>query len=162
MVRHPAGVFSMSFLNPTQTEVRRRRILVGGASVLLTTIIMTAFMLESRSGYSGRVMNVIYMQSWKADRTRDDTLADATATDAARTERLAQSRTYIATLSGPARAKAQEQYDKYVEGGGVKKDIPFVITAPEPGVVALAEPGVTALAEPGVVALAEAAEPPVR
>ena len=43
-------------------------------------------------------------------------------------------------------AFAQEQYDKYVEGGGVKKDIPFVITAPEPG----------------IVALAEAAEPPVR
>jgi hypothetical protein len=94
---------------------------------------MTAFMLESRSGYSGRVMNVIYMQSWKADRTRDDTLADAKATEAARTERLAQSRAYIATLSGPARAKAQQEYDRYIEGGGIKKDIPFVIAAPAPG-----------------------------
>ena len=69
----------MSFLRPSQTEARRRRILVGGASVLVTAIIMTAFMLESRSGYSGRVMNVIYMQSWKADRSRDDTIADAKA-----------------------------------------------------------------------------------
>jgi hypothetical protein len=128
----------MSFLNPSRIEARRRRILIGGASMLLTTLIMTAFMLESRSGYSGRVMKVIYMQSWKADRTRNDTLADATATEAARQQRLAQSRDYIATLSGPARAKAQEQYDKYVEGGGVEKDIPFVITAPEPGVVGLA------------------------
>lgn len=136
----------MSFLRPSQTEARRRRILVGGASVLVTAIIMTAFMLESRSGYSGRVMNVIYMQSWKADRSRDDTIADAKATDVARADRLAESRAYIATLSGPARTKAQEQYDRYVDGGGVQKDIPFVITAPEPG----------------VVALAQAAEPPVR
>ena len=136
----------MSFLNPSLTEARRRRIIVGGASLALTTIIMTAFMLESRSGYSGRVMNVIYMQSWKADRSRDDTIADAKATDVARADRLAESRAYIATLSGPARTKAQEQYDRYVDGGGVQKDIPFVITAPEPG----------------VVALAQAAEPPVR
>ncbi len=133
----------MSFLNPSRTEARRRQILVGGASVMLTAIIMTGFILESRSGYSGRVMNVIYMQSWQADRTRDDTLADARATDAARAERLAQSRAYIATLSGPARAKAQEQYDKYVEGGGVQKDIPFVITAPAAGaLVTAAEPPV--------------------
>ena len=123
----------MSFLNPSLTEARRRRIIVGGASLALTTIIMTAFMLESRSGYSGRVMNVIYMQSWKADRSRADTLADAKATEIARAERLAQSRAYIATLTGPARAKAQEQYDRYVTEGGVQKDIPFVITVPAAG-----------------------------
>ena len=134
----------MSFLNPSLTEARRRRIIVGGASLALTTIIMTAFMLESRSGYSGRVMNVIYMQSWKADRSRADTLADAKATEIARAERLAQSRAYIATLTGPARAKAQEQYDRYVTEGGVRKDIPFVITAPAPG-----------------AALVQADEPPV-
>ncbi len=134
----------MSFLSPTQAEARRRRILVGGASLALTTIIMTAFMLESRSGYSGRVMNVIYMQSWKADRSRDDTLADAKATEIARAERLAQSRAYIATLTGPTRAKAQEQYDRYVTEGGVQKDIPFVITAPATGaaLVQAAEPSV--------------------
>jgi hypothetical protein len=134
----------MSFLNPSQAEARRRRILVGGASLVLTTVIMTAFMLESRSGYSGRVMNVIYMQSWSADRSRADTIADAKATEVARAERLAQSRAYIATLTGPARIKAQEQYDRYVTEGGVQKDIPFVITAPAPG-----------------TALAQAAEPPV-
>jgi hypothetical protein len=134
----------MSFLNPSLTEARRRRIIVGGASLALTTIIMTAFMLESRSGYSGRVMNVIYMQSWQTDRSRADTLADAKATEIARAERLAQSRAYIATLSGPARAKAQEQYDRYVTEGGVQKDIPFVITPAAPG-----------------TALAQAAEPPV-
>lgn len=134
----------MSFLNPSQAEARRRRILVGGASLVLTTVIMTAFMLELRSGYSGRVMNVIYMQSWSADRSRADTIADAKATEVARAERLAQSRAYIATLTGPARIKAQEQYDRYVTEGGVQKDIPFVITAPAPG-----------------TALAQAAEPPV-
>ena len=116
----------MSFLRPSQTEARRRRILVGGASVLVTAIIMTAFMLESRSGYSGRVMNVIYMQSWKADRSRDDTIADAKATDIARADRLAESRAYIATLSGPARTKAQEQYDAYLTGGGADKEVPYV------------------------------------
>jgi hypothetical protein len=134
----------MSFLNPSQAEARRRRILVGGASLALTTVIMTAFMLESRSGYSGRVMKVIYMQSWSADRSRADTIADAKATEVARAERLAQSRAYIATLAGPARTKAQEQYDRYVTEGGVQKDIPFVITAPATG-----------------TALVQAEEPPV-
>jgi hypothetical protein len=152
----------MSFLNPSQTEARRRRILVGGASLVLTTVIMTAFMLESRSGYSGRVMNVIYMQSWSADRSRADTLADAQATAAARAERLAQSRAYIATLTGPARTKAQEQYDAYVAGGGVEKDIPFVITAPAAGAAPASGVAPAATAAPATAAaLAAAAEPPV-
>jgi hypothetical protein len=152
----------MSFLNPSQTEARRRRILVGGASLVLTTVIMTAFMLESRSGYSGRVMNVIYMQSWSADRSRADTLADAQATAAARAERLAQSRAYIATLTGPAHTKAQEQYDAYVAGGGVEKDIPFVITAPAAGAAPASGVAPATTAAPATAAaLAAAAEPPV-
>ncbi len=152
----------MSFLNPSQVEARRRRILVGGASLVLTTVIMTAFMLESRSGYSGRVMKVIYMQSWSADRSRADTLADAQATEAARADRLAQSRAYIATLTGPAHTKAQQQYDAYVAGGGVEKDIPFVITAPASGTApANGRAPATGAAPAAGAALAAAAEPPV-
>ncbi len=123
----------MSFLAPPTAEVRRRRLLVGGASVLLTAIVMTGFLLESRSGYSGKVMNLIYMQSWPADRSRADAEADAKATEAAQQARLAQSRAYIATLSGTARQKAQEEYDKYVAGNGIRKDIPYVPAA-EPAV----------------------------
>ncbi|MFZ4111046.1 MAG: hypothetical protein ACOYKQ_11315 [Polymorphobacter sp.] len=152
----------MSFLNPSQVEARRRRILVGGASLVLTSVIMTAFMLESRSGYSGRVMNVIYMQNWSAQRSRADTLADAQATAAARAERLAQSRTYIATLTGPARTKAQEQYDAYVAGGGVEKDIPFVITAPASDIAPIIRVAPASGAAPAnAAALGAAAEPPV-
>ena len=119
----------MSFLAPTASEIRRRRLLVGGASLLLTTIVMTGFLLESRWGYSPPDLNIIYIQNWRADRTRADTEADNRATIAAQQAKLAQSRAYIATLSGKARTEAQEQYDRYVAGGGYKKDIPYVPAA---------------------------------
>lgn len=120
----------MSFLAPTKAEIRRRRLLVGGASVLLTTIVMTGFLLESRSGYSPPDLKLVYMENWTADRSRDQALADMKATTAAQQARLAESRAYIATLTGEARVKAQEQYDNYVRGGGAQKDIPYVPAAP--------------------------------
>jgi hypothetical protein len=137
----------MSFLAPTKAEIRRRRLLVGGASVLLTTIVMTGFLLESRSGYSPPDLKLVYMENWTADRSRDQALADMKATTAAQQARLAESRAYIATLTGEARVKAQEQYDNYVRGGGAQKDIPYVPAAP----ARIAEP----LVRP------PAAEPPV-
>jgi hypothetical protein len=138
----------MSFLNPSKSDARRRRILVGGASVLLTTIVMTGFLLESRSGYSPPDLKLVYMENWKADRSRDQALADLKATTAAQEARLAESRAYIATLTGEARVKAQEQYDTYVAGGGAQKDIPYVPAAS----AGIAEPIVRPPAD----------EPPVR
>jgi hypothetical protein len=137
----------MSFLAPTKAEIRRRRLLVGGASVLLTTIVMTGFLLESRSGYSPPDLKLVYMENWTADRSRDQALADMKATTAAQQARLAESRAYIATLTGEARVKAQEQYDNYVRGGGAQKDIPYVPAAPARIVEPLVRP--------------PAAEPPV-
>lgn len=131
----------MSFLTPSTHEVRRRRILVGGASVLITGIVMTGFILESRWGYSPKDLNIIYMQNWSGDRTREQARADAAATVAAQEQRLADSRAYIATLSGKAKADAQKQYDEYVAGGGVLKDVPYVPASRAPGTVA-AEPPV--------------------
>lgn len=129
----------MSFLAPSKTDVRRRRLIAGGAAVVLTTIVMTGFLLESRSGYSPPDVKLVFMENWRADRTRADTLADTAATIAAQEARLAESRAYIATLSGEAKTKAQEQYDKYVEGGEVRKDIPYVPAAPA-AITAPAEP----------------------
>lgn len=125
----------MSFLNPPKAELRRRRLLVGAASVALTTLVMFAFLIESRSGYSKPDAKLIFFQSWSADRSRDDAIADQKATRAAQEAKMAQSRAYIATLQGEARAKAQEQYDAYVQGGGADKEIPYVPAAgnaPEP------------------------------
>ena len=132
----------MSFLAPSTADVRRRRLIVGGSALLITTIGMVAFALESRWGYSGRVVDVIYAQSWPADRSREDAIADGKATIAAQEARLAQSRAYIATLSGKARIEAQKQYDAYVAGGGVRKDIPYVPATPGPEGAAAAEPPV--------------------
>lgn len=137
----------MSFLAPTKAEIRRRRLLVGGASVVLTTIVMTGFLLESRSGYSPPDLKLVYMENWTADRSRDQAVADMKATTAAQQARLAESRAYIATLTGEARVKAQEQYDNYVKGGGAQKDIPYVPAAPARIVEPLVRP--------------PAAEPPV-
>ncbi len=143
----------MSFLSPAAPETRRRRLLVGGLSVLLTATVMVGFLVESRWGYSPRDVAVIYVQNWSADRTRADARADNEATLTAQQARLAQSRTYIATLTGKAREKAQAEYDRYVEGGGVKKDVPYVTAAEEAAAIAAARP---AAARAGV-----AAEPPV-
>ncbi len=116
----------MSFLNPPRAQVRRRRILVGGASVVLTAMVMTAFLVESRSGYSKPEARIILFQNWRGDRTRDDTIADRRATVAVQEAKMAESRAYIATLTGDARAKAQEQYDAYLTGGGADKEVPYV------------------------------------
>lgn len=124
----------MSFLAPAAPEVRRRRLVVGGLSILATTIVMTAFLVESRWGYLPPDPKLIYMQSWRGDRSRADALADQQATAAAQQRKLAESRAFIATLSGAARIKAQEQYDRYVAGGGAQAEIPYV-SAAEPRVL---------------------------
>lgn len=116
----------MSFLYPSKADVRRRRLLVGGASVLLTTILMTGFLLESRWGYMKPDPVLIYFQSWEGTRTRADAVADAAATRAVQEAKLAEARKLIATLSGDARAKAQKQYDDYVAGNGANKEIPYI------------------------------------
>ena len=129
----------MTFLNPPAAQVRRRRILIGGASVVLTTLVMAAFLLESRSGYSKPDSKLVFFQSWSGDRSRNDAIADAAATQTAQEARMAQSRAYIATLSGDARVAAQEQYDKYITGGGADKEIPYVAAAPPKAIVAVPE-----------------------
>jgi hypothetical protein len=93
------------------------------------------FLVESRWGYMKPDPVVIYAQSWKADRSRDDTLADLKATKAAREARLAEARAAIAALSGQAKIDAQKQYDDYVKGNGFKRDLPYV--AAEPSVQAI-------------------------
>ena len=113
--------------------------------MVLTATVMTAFLVESKSGYSKPDSRVILFQNWRGDRTRDDTIADRRATIAVQEAKMAESRAYVATLSGEARVKAQEQYDAYVTGGGADKEIPYVAA-------------VTSLGTPSLVA----AEPEVR
>jgi hypothetical protein len=120
----------MAFLDPPDAQQRRTRYWIGGGAVLATAAIMTLFLIESRWGYSKPDPVVIYAQSWKADRSRQDAIVDARATKAAREAKLAEARAYIATLSGQAKIDAQAQYDAYVEGGGAAKDIPYVQAQP--------------------------------
>jgi hypothetical protein len=120
----------MSFLHPSAADKRARFLKVGGASILITAIVIYGFLTEHKSGYVGPDPKLIYAESWPDTRTREDAIADTQATLKAREKKLAESRAYIATLSGKARADAQAQYDAYVEGGGGKKDIPYVAAEP--------------------------------
>lgn len=120
----------MSFLDPPDAKQRRKRYWIAAGSVLATTTIMTMFLVESRWGYMKPDPKIIYAQSWKADRTREDAIADAKATRAAREAKLAEARAHIATLQGKAKVDAQKQYDDYVNGGGFKRDIPYVAAQP--------------------------------
>jgi hypothetical protein len=120
----------MSFLDPPDAAQRRKRYWIAGGAVLATASIMTLFLIESRWGYMKKDPVIIYAQSWTADRTRADSIADAKATKAAREAAMAQSRAFIATLSGKAKEDAQAQYDAYVNGGGAAKQFPYVPAKP--------------------------------
>lgn len=120
----------MAFLDPPDAKQRRTRYWIAAGSMLATAAIMTLFLIESRWGYMRKEPLVIYAQSWTADRTRADTIADTKATKAAREAAMAQSKAYIATLTGKAKEDAQAQFDAYVEGGGAAKQFPYVPAKP--------------------------------
>lgn len=136
----------MAFLDPPDATQRRRRYWIAAGSVLATASIITLFLIEHKWGYSKPDPVIIYAQSWTADRTREDAIADAKATKAAREAKLAEARAYIATLKGKAKEDAQKQYDDYVAGGGFRRDIPYV--AAKPSVEAIVR--VPAPAEPPI------------
>ncbi len=138
----------MAFLDPLDAAQRRRRYWIAAGAVLATTSLFTLFLIESRWGYSKPDLKIIYAQSWKADRTREDAIADAKATKAAREAALAKSRAYIATLTGKAREEAQAQYDDYVNRGGLAKDFPYV--AAQPAVDAIVRVPASVPAEPPI------------
>ncbi len=120
----------MAFLDPPDAKQRRTRYWIAAGSMLATAAIMTLFLIESRWGYMRKEPLVIYAQSWTADRTRADTIADTKATKAAREAAMAQSKAYIATLTGKAKEDAQAQFDAYVDGGGAAKQFPYVPAKP--------------------------------
>lgn len=112
----------MSFLGPSRdapfseqlAAVPRSRWIIAGLSILVTIVVMTGFLLESRSGYSGRVVKVVFFNSWTADRSVADVHADR-ATEASKiATEAAQSRAYIATLPPAKQTAARAQYDAYV------------------------------------------------
>ena len=117
----------MSFLNPPAAEARRRRWLIGGAAVAMTVLTAAGVYYQSIWLKVKPATTLIYFQSWSASRSRADAVADTRRTEAARAAKLAESRAYIATLSGQKRIDAQKQYDAYVAGGGAKKDIPYAV-----------------------------------
>jgi hypothetical protein len=120
----------MAFLDPPDAKARRTRYWIAAGAVLATTTLMTLFLIESRWGYMKPDVKIIYAQSWKADRTRADAIADTKATIAAREAALADSRAHIATLTGKAKIDAQKQYDDYVDRGGAAKQFPYVPAQP--------------------------------
>lgn len=120
----------MAFLDPPDAQARRTRYWIAAGSVLATTAIMTLFLIESRWGYMKPDPVIVYAQSWKADRTRADAVADTKSTMAARETAMAKSRAFIATLSGKPKADAQKKYDAYVNGGGAAKEFAYVPAQP--------------------------------
>ena len=94
-------------------DVPTSRLVIGGLTVAIVGAIVALFLLESRWGYSGRDVPVVFFKSWPATRTAADAVADQQAAIAAARAAAAESRAYIATLKGPARTKAQAQYDAY-------------------------------------------------
>ena len=105
----PSGSFAARWRN-----VPPSRLIIGGLTVAIVGGIVALFLLESRWGYSGKVVPVVFFNSWPADRSAADAVADQQAAIRTAHADAARSRAYIATLTGPARVKAQNQYDAYV------------------------------------------------
>jgi hypothetical protein len=95
-------------------DVPMSRLVIGGLAVAIVGAIVALFILESRWGYSGRVVKVVMVNSWNADRSAADMATDEAKVVAKAHGDAAESRTYIATLTGPAQVKAQAQYDAYI------------------------------------------------
>jgi hypothetical protein len=125
----------MSALVARLTALPRSRVVIAGVAFLMTAIIVTMFLLESRWGYSGKVVPVVFFKSWPATRSVADVDRERAAEVATARADAATSRAYIATLKGPARAKAQTQYDAFVSAQP-KHLQPEGYVAPPPPVVA--------------------------
>ncbi len=95
-------------------DIPRSRLIIGGLALLIVGAIMALFLLESRWGYSGKVVPVVFVKSWPATRSDADIQRERSAEEATARADAAASRAYIATLQGPARVKAQNQYDAYI------------------------------------------------
>ena len=104
----------MSFLNPSADFVRRRRWLIGGASVLATAAIGAGFWVGQDANRMRPDPTIIYVDNWAANRSRDDTLTARAQDKAQLAARLAESRAYIASLPPEKRKAAQADYDRYV------------------------------------------------
>ncbi len=113
----------MSFLGPSRdaslaeqiAALPKSRWVIAGLSLLVTVIIATGFLLESRWGYSGRVVKVVFFQSWNADRSLADVHSDREAEIAAMRVKTTESQRYIATLPPAQQKAARAQYDAYVK-----------------------------------------------
>jgi hypothetical protein len=53
----------------------RRNLWIAAASVVLTAIVMFGFLIENRSGYAPRGPTLIYVDSWSANRSREQARA---------------------------------------------------------------------------------------
>ncbi|MEI6418016.1 MAG: hypothetical protein WCO82_03005 [Sphingomonadales bacterium] len=136
----------MAFLDPPDAAAKRRQYRIAAGATFATVVIAVLFAIESEFGYLPPDPKLIYFQSWGADRSTADMIADKKATEAARAARLAKAKAYIATLQGKAKEDAQKELDAYLAGGMLKKEIPYV--AAEASVEPLVK--VEAAAEPPV------------
>ena len=104
----------MSYLNPPAAETRRTRLIVGSGAVIATVLIGLGFYAGGGAERLERVQNIIYVNSWAANRTRQDALDDRAREAADLAKRLAAARAYVASLPPEKRKLAQAEYDRYL------------------------------------------------
>ncbi len=104
----------MSFLKPSVAEARRTRLIVASLSVLATVVIAAGFYVQAITKVPSPPPHIIYVDSWAANRSRDDALAARAKDEATLAAKLAASKAYIASLPPEKRKLAQAEYDRYV------------------------------------------------
>lgn len=96
----------MNWLRTRLAGIERRNLIIAAASVVLTTIVMTGFLIENRWGYSKPDPVIIYAQNWDESRSIEDVLADREREEEERKRREAEAK---AQAQAEAQAKAPAQ-----------------------------------------------------
>ena len=73
----------MASLRTRLAGLERHKLIIGTLSVLVTTIVIVGFLVENRWGYMKPDPMLIYVDSWKEGRTREEAKARQTADQAA-------------------------------------------------------------------------------
>lgn len=96
----------MASLRARLAGLERHKLIIGTLSVLITTIVVVGFLVESRWGYMKPDPMLIYVENWKDGRTRDEAKARQAADQAEQRRAYYEQQAAFKAAEAAAAAKA--------------------------------------------------------
>lgn len=97
----------MASLRARLAGLERHKLIIGTLSVLVTTIVVVGFLVENRWGYMKPDPMLIYVDSWKEGRTRDEAKARQAADQAEQRRAYYEQQAAFKAAEEAAAAKAK-------------------------------------------------------